>query len=830
LQDKEEQQTVDEAQPKFAFDGPVPKGRFKCTACGAPKIHPVIKCANLLCSQQLKDNLRATYGQPTCTSADACESFGAEVLAQLVPLGKRQREQPRRFEPVEYRSDGSGKSKLRNYDHCFVCHKGGELLACDQCPQVYHLECLGMKAVPKGCFRCPWHACMGCERRASSVGGMIFHCRTCTEAYCFDCAPERYLDPELQRDGSTSRLVASLEHYGCPAKQYLWFSCDACVQTKKPLNVHHSIPKPRPKATPKLSITKPEANLDIPNQRADTAVDLIEAFEVRNSPDCAEWRAWRECLDLATLCAIERANGIHMPKLKSKGSHSGQYGSVSKCQKRASQPSETVRLVAKVRSRLVIKGFNIDPVSLTLATVTYSGLASRGLQDGLITTAELDRASTLLSRFEDVLTDPTHRRENGWPLTAAGINIAVLYRMPSTYTGVQVREVLSPSNRCSKNPAQMRHVMEALTSWFEDLANPLNHDWAIAITETAIKRGAAPATAMPINRAAESELELSLERVMSGGLAECVSISEELRTKCHTSKSAKVQLTLTPAGVAVCKAESLQRPLQGRARPELAAQLKCCVHALRRSVNSATNKALASAPNKAVFNNQSSLSGQALLCAQSAVALTTPDTMQGPWICDACTFRNPNPLFLCCQICGTHRGLVSSTNEQQKKNVTDPICQSVAAAEQKALPAISPHEFRAAATDGPDSSDLVEVPQTDLDHMKKRKANDNVGIKSITKRKPDHLAVGTKVWATLKGYPPWPAKVACPAIEGEAPREGLIMVAFYGENTFEWLPLPKLKLLNEHDAAERLCKSKATFKHKDLRDALQLALMDKVDS
>ena len=56
------------------------------------------------------------------------------------------------------------------------------------------------------------------------------------------------------------------------------------------------------------------------------------------------------------------------------------------------------------------------------------------------------------------------------------------------------------------------------------------------------------------------------------------------------------------------------------------------------------------------------------------------------------------------------------------------------------------------------------------------------------------------------------------------------MVAFYGENTFEWLPLSKLKLLNEHDAAERLRKNKATFKHKDLPNAVQIALMDKLDS
>ena len=30
---------------------------------------------------------------------------------------------------------------------------------------VYHLKCLGLNAAPKGCFRCPWHACFECERR-----------------------------------------------------------------------------------------------------------------------------------------------------------------------------------------------------------------------------------------------------------------------------------------------------------------------------------------------------------------------------------------------------------------------------------------------------------------------------------------------------------------------------------------------------------------------------------------------------------------------------------------------------------------------------------------
>ena len=34
------------------------------------------------------------------------------------------------------------EGKLRYDDHCRACHKTGDLLCCDSCPAVYHLECL----------------------------------------------------------------------------------------------------------------------------------------------------------------------------------------------------------------------------------------------------------------------------------------------------------------------------------------------------------------------------------------------------------------------------------------------------------------------------------------------------------------------------------------------------------------------------------------------------------------------------------------------------------------------------------------------------------------
>lgn len=39
-----------------------------------------------------------------------------------------------------------------NYDVCFICGEGGELLFCDNktCPKGYHIHCLKLKRPPKG--------------------------------------------------------------------------------------------------------------------------------------------------------------------------------------------------------------------------------------------------------------------------------------------------------------------------------------------------------------------------------------------------------------------------------------------------------------------------------------------------------------------------------------------------------------------------------------------------------------------------------------------------------------------------------------------------------
>jgi hypothetical protein len=52
---------------------------------------------------------------------------------------------------------GLGHLGAQYYYDCEVCGIGGELLCCDHCPRVYHLDCLTppLKRTPTGKWVCP---------------------------------------------------------------------------------------------------------------------------------------------------------------------------------------------------------------------------------------------------------------------------------------------------------------------------------------------------------------------------------------------------------------------------------------------------------------------------------------------------------------------------------------------------------------------------------------------------------------------------------------------------------------------------------------------------
>ncbi|KAK3003813.1 hypothetical protein RJ639_018957, partial [Escallonia herrerae] len=80
---------------------------------------------------------------------------------------------------------------------CSVCHYGGELVLCDQCPSSFHTSCLGLKKVPDGDWFCPSCCCRICgERRLSenselSVDNRVLTCYQCEHQYHVGCLKEK---------------------------------------------------------------------------------------------------------------------------------------------------------------------------------------------------------------------------------------------------------------------------------------------------------------------------------------------------------------------------------------------------------------------------------------------------------------------------------------------------------------------------------------------------------------------------------------------------------------------------------------------------------------
>jgi hypothetical protein len=77
-------------------------------------------------------------------------------------------------EALLYVSNSGRQVAGRDYHHqdmCNECWDGGELLVCDICPMAFHLECIGLKTVPKEMqWFCPHHQCATCNRKICAAG------------------------------------------------------------------------------------------------------------------------------------------------------------------------------------------------------------------------------------------------------------------------------------------------------------------------------------------------------------------------------------------------------------------------------------------------------------------------------------------------------------------------------------------------------------------------------------------------------------------------------------------------------------------------------------
>ncbi|GAV66597.1 PHD domain-containing protein/Agenet domain-containing protein [Cephalotus follicularis] len=83
-------------------------------------------------------------------------------------------------------------------DHiCSVCHYGGELILCDQCPSSFHKGCLGLKDVPDGDWFCPSCCCHICgeskfkKHLGQSMENRVLSCHQCEHKYHLGCLQNR---------------------------------------------------------------------------------------------------------------------------------------------------------------------------------------------------------------------------------------------------------------------------------------------------------------------------------------------------------------------------------------------------------------------------------------------------------------------------------------------------------------------------------------------------------------------------------------------------------------------------------------------------------------
>ncbi|XP_010089655.2 uncharacterized protein LOC21386349 [Morus notabilis] len=98
---------------------------------------------------------------------------------------------------------------------CSVCHYGGELLLCDQCPSSFHKSCLGLEDIPDGDWFCPCCCCGICgenkfQEEEQTKEGSVLTCSQCERNYHVGCF--------------RNRLPSQLESH--PMKK--WFCTEMC--------------------------------------------------------------------------------------------------------------------------------------------------------------------------------------------------------------------------------------------------------------------------------------------------------------------------------------------------------------------------------------------------------------------------------------------------------------------------------------------------------------------------------------------------------------------------------------------------------------------------
>ncbi|KAL9433888.1 hypothetical protein AB3S75_028682 [Citrus x aurantiifolia] len=108
--------------------------------------------------------------------------WGCHLLGWIYYKGLLRPEELARcgFNLVEPRKDASDL----NDDACMICADGGDLICCEKCPSTFHPDCMGMKKIPQGEWRCPFCICKFC---GTGGPGDLHECKQCQRRYHLDC-------------------------------------------------------------------------------------------------------------------------------------------------------------------------------------------------------------------------------------------------------------------------------------------------------------------------------------------------------------------------------------------------------------------------------------------------------------------------------------------------------------------------------------------------------------------------------------------------------------------------------------------------------------------
>ncbi|XP_077233639.1 uncharacterized protein LOC143875941 [Tasmannia lanceolata] len=118
------------------------------------------------------------------------------------------------FEPDPLMQIESDKPCLEDSE-CSVCHFGGRLVLCDQCPSAFHIKCIGLKGTPMGTWFCPFCQCGICGQGEFDTDAItektVFYCDQCQHEYHWGC---------LRNNRGLEKIEI------CP--QGNWFCSDKC--------------------------------------------------------------------------------------------------------------------------------------------------------------------------------------------------------------------------------------------------------------------------------------------------------------------------------------------------------------------------------------------------------------------------------------------------------------------------------------------------------------------------------------------------------------------------------------------------------------------------